>query len=304
MTLKSGKAYVWVLASVREVIYILRPNREGAFLHDVLREFTGVLVSDFYGAYDSLPCLQQKCLVHFIRDINADLIKNPFDEEFRRFAMRFSALLQGIVKTIDRHGLKRRFLYRHHRETDAFISDINTHPSSSEIVEGYRGRIKRYGDRMFTFLDHDGVPWNNAHAEHAVRRFANYRRKTDGFHTAEGLESHLTLLSLFQTCEYRDLEFLEVMLSKETSLSNIHTAARRKVLRPTLDVLPQEMSVMYRGGGRPVSMRRSIDPSIRIPYLNNHGKSVEEIMAELNVSRAAVVRAITKAAVSHRSKRQ
>jgi hypothetical protein len=58
-----------VFASVEDVAYMYRPNREGAFLRTMLKGFTGVLVSDFYAAYDALGCPQQKCLIHLIRDI-------------------------------------------------------------------------------------------------------------------------------------------------------------------------------------------------------------------------------------------
>ena len=71
--LKRGKGYVWVLANMEDVVYMYRPNREAAFLQDLLQDFKGVLVSDFYSGYDSLPCPQQKCLIHLIRDFNTDL---------------------------------------------------------------------------------------------------------------------------------------------------------------------------------------------------------------------------------------
>jgi hypothetical protein len=48
-----------------------KPTREGEFLRELLRDYTGVLISDFYGAYDSLPCPQQKCLIHLMRDLNS-----------------------------------------------------------------------------------------------------------------------------------------------------------------------------------------------------------------------------------------
>jgi hypothetical protein len=41
----------------------------------MLKNFVGVLVSDFYAAYDSMECPQQKCLIHFIRDLNDALIR-------------------------------------------------------------------------------------------------------------------------------------------------------------------------------------------------------------------------------------
>jgi hypothetical protein len=37
-------------------------TREGTFLKETLGDFDGVLVSDFYAAYDSVTCHQQKCL--------------------------------------------------------------------------------------------------------------------------------------------------------------------------------------------------------------------------------------------------
>src|SRR5262249_3560318 len=64
VNLQKGKGYVWVLANMEEVVYLYKPSREGDFLRDLLRGFTGVLVTDFFSAYESLPCEQQKCLVH------------------------------------------------------------------------------------------------------------------------------------------------------------------------------------------------------------------------------------------------
>ena len=61
--LRKSKGYVWVLASMEDVVYIYRPNREADFLRDLLRDFKGVLVCDFYPGYESLPCEQQACLV-------------------------------------------------------------------------------------------------------------------------------------------------------------------------------------------------------------------------------------------------
>jgi transposase-like protein len=77
--LRKQKVYVWMLANLEDVYYMCRRSRETAFLLDLLRPFSGVFVSDFYPGYDALPCEQQKCLVHLIRDINDDLKCNPYD---------------------------------------------------------------------------------------------------------------------------------------------------------------------------------------------------------------------------------
>src|SRR5580700_8881934 len=55
---------------------------------------------------DGVPCPQQKCLIHLMRDINEDLHKNPFDDSLKDIAIQFGVLLRDIVATIDMHGLK------------------------------------------------------------------------------------------------------------------------------------------------------------------------------------------------------
>jgi len=109
-TRQTGKGYVWVFTNLEEVIFLYRKTREGEFLKDLLKNFKGVLVSDFYSAYDSLDCLQQKCLIHLIRDFNHDLQSNPWDEELKLLADQFGKLLRKIVATVDQFGLKRRYL--------------------------------------------------------------------------------------------------------------------------------------------------------------------------------------------------
>ena len=75
----------------------------------MLKDFKGVLVSDFYAAYDSIQCPQQKCLIHLIRDLNDDVLKQPYDEELKRLSLAFVVLLKPMVESIDRYGLKTRF---------------------------------------------------------------------------------------------------------------------------------------------------------------------------------------------------
>jgi hypothetical protein len=113
--LRTGKAYVWVLATAQEVVYILRPSREVDFLAELLKDVRGVLVSDFYAAYDAIGCFQQKCLIHLMRDMNQELLNNPFDTELQSITGPFGTLMRAIVMDIDEHGLKRCHLVRHMR---------------------------------------------------------------------------------------------------------------------------------------------------------------------------------------------
>jgi hypothetical protein len=132
VTLETGKGYVWVFTNLEDVVYLYRPNREADFLHEMLAGFEGVLVSDFYAGYDSLPCPQQKCLIHLIRDMNQELLSNPFDEELRSVTKPFGTLLRSVVATVDEHGLRRRHLRKHSGEVNSYFDG----PSSDSPTTG------------------------------------------------------------------------------------------------------------------------------------------------------------------------
>jgi hypothetical protein len=218
--LKGGNSgYVWIFSNMEEVVYLYRPTRETAFLKDALNGFNGVLVTDFYPGYDSMNCLQQKCLVHLIRDVNNDLFKHPFDNELAAMARDFAVLMQDIVSTLDRFGLRSRYLRKHKKQANQWIRNLQGQVCVSDIAEKYRKRIVKYKDKLFVFLDQDGIPWNNNNAEHAVKPFAKYRRLINGQISERGLRDYLVLLSLQQTCRYKGTRFLEFLLSKDKDIN-------------------------------------------------------------------------------------
>lgn len=176
-------------------------------------------MSDFYAAYDSFECPQQKCLVHLIRDLNDDLLKNPFDEDLKQLAAQFTDVLQPVIATIDRFGLKKYRLGKHKPAVKEFLMALSDAKYKTEAAKHYRSRFLKYEEKLFTFLDHDGVPWNNNNAENAVKLFASRRKVMGGQFTERGIKEYLLLLSLYQTLRYRGLSFWKFLLSGETDLA-------------------------------------------------------------------------------------
>lgn len=147
-----------------------------------------MLVTDFYSAYDSLSCLQQKCLIHLIRDFNDDILKNPFDEEFKDMARRFTSLLQDIVATIDKFGLKKRRLGKHNKVVAKFFKNILLTDFGSEVARQYQKRFSKNQNKLFLFLNHDNVSWNNNAAEHAIKSLATHKNKNLAFFRESRME--------------------------------------------------------------------------------------------------------------------
>ena len=217
--IKGINGYVWVFTNIDSVFYTFRATRETEFLTDMLAGFKGVLISDFYPGYDFLPCLHQKCLVHLVRDLNEDLFKNPLDSEFRELVTVFGQLLRLMVETIDKYGSKKRNLGKHQLDVEKFYKRIIDQSGKSELTQKYQKRFRRYKDSLFTFLNHDDIPWNNNNAEHAIKPFAAYRRSRDGLFTEQSIQTHLILLSVQQTCRYQEISFFEFLKSGKQSLA-------------------------------------------------------------------------------------
>ena len=232
VNLKNKDGFVWVFANMEDVAYVYSDTREGDLLQTMLKDFKGVLVSDFYAAYDAIQCPQQKCLIHLIRDLNDDVLKHPFDEEMKQLARNFTFLLKPMVETIDRYGLKSRFLKKHLPSVRQFYRRISESNLQSERAAKIKARLEKNRDKLFTFLEYDGVPWNNNNAEHAVKPFAALRHIIGGVTTEKGLREYLVLLSICETCKYIGVDFLEFLRSGE---KDIHSFAdRRTRARSTL----------------------------------------------------------------------
>ena len=213
VALKKHSGYVWAFTNLEEVVYVYTPTREGTILAEMLDGFGGVLVSDFYSAYDSAKCAQQKCLIHLARDINDDLFHSPFDEGLKGLAQAFVAVLKPIVDTIDRFGLKCCHLRKHKQDVERFFRLVDSADYQSEAARKYQKRIQKYRSSLFTFLDHDGVPWNNNNAENAIKRFASRRKILGASFVEKGIQDYLLFLSIYQTCRLKGVSFLKFLRS-------------------------------------------------------------------------------------------
>jgi hypothetical protein len=216
--------YVWVFTDGQHVVFRMTETREADIVQKVLARYEGVLVSDFYPGYDAMPCRQQKCLVHLVRDINDDLWKVPFDRELEGFALEVQALLVPILEAVDRYGPNAWHLRKFLKDVDRFYDKhITGREYTSEPVRTYQKRFDRYRGSLFTFLTQDGIPWENNMGERALRQLA-VQRKISGSFFKRVAPQYLLLLAISQTCRFQGKSFLRFLLSKETDLDSFRPA--------------------------------------------------------------------------------
>jgi hypothetical protein len=119
-----------------------------------------------------------------------------------------------------------------------FLGTLSGQTFRSEVAEELRQRLLRVRDGLFTFLEHDGVPWNNNNAENAIRQFGYYRDRTAGIMREAGLQDYLVLLSLCQTCRYRGVSFFQFLRSGQRDL-DLFCKTRRRRRFPEIQTYPK-----------------------------------------------------------------
>jgi len=220
VNIQGEECYAWVFTDGKHVVLKMTETREASFVVELLKEYKGILVSDFYSAYDSLNCQHQKCLVHLIRDLNDDLWKSPFDAEYQEFILEFKNLIVPIMETVHLYGLSKAYLSSFSTQVDSFYENMILGKTyQSDVALKYQKRLKKYRDSLFTFIKYDGIPWNNNMAERALRHLVVQENISKTFYKSV-FPDHLLLLGIMQTCRFQQKSFLKFLISREQDVDS------------------------------------------------------------------------------------
>lgn len=198
-------------------------SREKGMVDTVLgADFHGVLVSDFYAAYDHYDGLQQKCWVHLLRDIHDLVRQHPDDADLAAWAHEVgacyrAALAQAARLTASGASDAARRAARH--ACDAALRTVcqpfETHATAPQAK--LCRRVARYQHSLFTFVREPGVPSHNNAAERSVRHEVISRKISGGTRSDNGTRTRMTLATLFGTWRVQGLDPYQSCLALLTS---------------------------------------------------------------------------------------
>ncbi len=201
---ESGKTHwLWAFATVDATFYMIDRSRIAAALKKFFcEEFAGTLVTDFWGPYNAVACSRrQVCLVHLLRDLkHVEQYKQP-GRHWPPFAKKLRRLLGDAMRLkkndelADESYASRRAHPRAAGRTDPRAWE-DPRPSADQ-------RLRRHRDDLFTFLDHDDVPFDNNHAERSIRPAVVMRKNQYGNRSASGAETQALLMSIYRTLQQR-----------------------------------------------------------------------------------------------------
>jgi hypothetical protein len=203
--------YIWTLATPgpRAVrVYAYDHSRAGAVARTLLGHFSGYLITDFYCAYNNYSARQQRCWVHFLRDLHALRVEHARDPAVRRWVRRVMALYRlGRWATrratplcaAQREALARRL------DAEAKCLGLLYAKEEAHPCHALAHRLLRHQGELFAFVKIDGLAPDNNLAERALRPVVIARKISGGTRSPEGSSTRMALTSLCHTWLARGL---------------------------------------------------------------------------------------------------
>jgi len=195
-----SNGYVWSF-STPEAQYFVRAKRTKAVVDAVLgARFDGVLVTDFYGAYDHYPGVQQRCWAHLLRDADELTRRHPTDQGvaaweagLRDLYHRALATARGPGDRATRHQAKRAYEAEARAHAQPYVGQAG----APQRILGQR--IIAYLAALFEFVLDPAIPATNNAAERSLRHLVTCRKISGGTRSAEGSDTKMTLATIFGT---------------------------------------------------------------------------------------------------------
>ncbi|MFU8778553.1 MAG: IS66 family transposase, partial [Roseovarius sp.] len=217
-------AYVWYGGNEDVAVYHIVPSRSGDVAAHLFGDhFPGVLHTDAYAGYNATHAKhRQTCLGHLItkaKDIAGQLdlmspdLRDSRSVHFCQTIKAFLKLACSIANRFRTGRIARCKAPIFRSRLDSTLKTLCASPCGFEGAENLRARLldpKREYNRLFTFLQQDGVHPTNNHSEQSLRWLVIFRKLCFGTRTAAGSRSLSVLASLIVTGRRHGSHPLEV----------------------------------------------------------------------------------------------
>lgn len=190
----AGRTYwVWVFCTNSLTFYVIEPTRGGRVVQEMLKDYTGIVVTDGYKVYQGIGKTQQRCWAHLLRE--AEWLASEHDTAKPIFE-QLRAMYHELKAVCKRAKISRQHTY------DSFMLRMNqlinlcsAHREMRKFSTTLRNGIAAW----FTAILHKGIPLTNNLAERQLREIVVQRKIFGTLRTEKGTTTMQTLMSLIMT---------------------------------------------------------------------------------------------------------
>jgi transposase len=207
--------WLWCFTTARSTYYLIdRCRGAPALLKFFTEEFAGILVTDFWAAYNVVVAAgRQACLVHLFRELEK-VDQKDASETWAAFRKKLKRLLGDAIRLgAAREELTSETFASRRARLDARRDELLAAPWGNANAKRLVKRLRRYRNALFTFLDHPGVPSDNNHAEREIRPAVIIRKNSLCNRSENGANVQAILMSVYRTLKLRGLDPLDTIVA-------------------------------------------------------------------------------------------
>jgi transposase len=220
--------WLWCFCTQDVTCYMIDESRGHAALDQFfVEEFGGILVTDFWKAYDAIGRTKQKCWPHLLRDLKEVDKGSECQGDWPEFAKRLRRIYGDAIRleakrdALPNDTFSQRLAALHRR-----MCDLSLEEWSNKHARRLAKRLRAYGADLLTFVEFEGVPSSNNHAERTIRPAVLMRKASYGSQSEAGADTRAVLMSIYRTLKQRGLDPLEV------TVEALRTYAQTGILPP------------------------------------------------------------------------
>jgi transposase len=212
----NGKTYwMWCFTN-QDVTYLVIDRSRGSPVvkRFFKKAFKGVLVTDFYGAYNAVACAdKQKCLPHLLRDMHNVKKRKDSSGDWDAFSKRLKRLLRDAMRLRGRREELAAEKYASLRNgIERRLTRLLEEPWKNVEAKRLLKRLRRHRQELLVFLYRDGVPSDNNHAERMIRNGVVMRKNCYCNRSEEGADTQAILMSVFMTLKQRGFQGTDIVV--------------------------------------------------------------------------------------------
>jgi transposase len=201
----NGKGHwLWAFVNEKLTYYRIDKSRGNKVPKQIIpTDYGGILISDFYAAYNQLPGEKQKCLVHLMREMKRchDLSRG---HEFKKHHKQLKRILYDALKLDEqRKNILKSVLYSRIRRIQQRLLDWSIRDYKDKHLTRLAKRFLKHWFELLTFLEKPGLPYHNNLCERQIRHNVIIRNRSFQNRSPKGAKAHEVLMSLLQTFRLR-----------------------------------------------------------------------------------------------------
>ncbi len=210
--------WLWDFVNERLALYCIRRSRGRKVPEEVLTKgYSGIPITDFLSAYDKSGRRRQRCLVHLTREMS-ECRKTDASEEYLLAYKKLKRIIDDAKRLNETRGKLAPWVFaRRVRLLKERLFDFAAQPFTNQNWKRLSKRLLKYYHEILTFLDVQGLPSDNNHAERMIRPNVIFRKISFQNMSEKGAHAHEVLMSILQTLRLRKqnaVEFLKTAYLK------------------------------------------------------------------------------------------